>query len=126
MLSEISIYDRSLGHTRVLPLDLDNPMKETSASIDELEEAYDLLQHHTSNPSLAKPGHRNDDAVNICIACRVLGLDPENWIASLCTEAHITDPDLSLWLEHVERVLPYLGDWGPNGDEGQALIYAIN
>lgn len=93
--------------------------------------ALELLRDTMNDDTFADDGHRNDDAVNACIALHVMGYDAESWLERFCAEQGANherwfQSDLDKFMEHVERVAPYLNDWGPAGHESQALKYALS
>lgn len=99
------------------------------ASAENYQEALDLLTE-TLDETFASDGHRNDDAVNTCIALHVMGYDAESWLEEFCKEQDKPDGkwkpgDLQLFMDHVYRVVPYLNEWGRPGSEGNALLFAI-
>lgn len=100
--------------------------------------AYDLLRKTMDDPTFIDDNHRNDDAVNSCIALHVLGFDPVEWFGNFFDDEKIGSRflsiDVDLFMEHVHRICGYgsqwdtnyLLRWGPNGDEGAALGYALD
>lgn len=92
---------------------------------EELKQAVDLLQKLDTDPKFMTAGRRNDDAVDLCCACRVLRMDPEIHWRALVNANNRTDQDLMAGLEHIKRVKPYAEGWGPEGNEGNALKYTI-
>lgn len=101
-----------------------------TTSIDEGQKraALKLLKETMDTETFIRSGYRNDDAVNACIALHVLGYDPGPWLeAFLSVNAEkFYDNDVELFMDHVERVIPYLCEWGPEGIEGNALYYRID
>lgn len=101
----------------------------TSATTEEKARAEEIIQRLTSDPLFMKPGRRNDDAVDLCIALRVLGHpDPLSWFQEFVKEndGRFSYSDLARGEEHIERIAPYAESWGPIGNEGEALDYCIN
>ena len=99
-----------------------NPVKQKSA--------YDLLRSTLNDYTFADDGYRNDDAVNSLIAVHVLGYDAEEWMKNFLNDMEgrtelFHSIDIERFEEHVERVLPYLSKWGPEGNREAALGYAI-
>lgn len=92
------------------------------------KEAYDLLRKTMDDRTFIDDGHRNDDAVNGCIALHVMGYDPQTWFTNFFTdhEDRFWNCDIEKFEDHVERVCKYIDAWGPEGHEGQALLYALN
>lgn len=88
--------------------------------------AQEVINELTSDPLFMTLGHRNNHAVNLCCACRVLGLDPIEWWKGYCEAEHIDKMHYDLALEHIKRIKPYAERWGTNGNEGDALKYMIN
>lgn len=118
---------------RKFEIDLDKygDKVETNVSPEERKRAFDLLRATMNDDTFADDHFRNDDAVNGCIALHVLGYDAKDWFAAFCKEQKIDveqwfTSDLSQFMEHVERVSKYLFRWGPEGDRGAALGYAID
>jgi len=104
---------------------------ETNVSPMERKKAFDLLHRTMDDHTFANDGHRNDDAVNGCIALYVLGYDAREWFSNFCTEQceHTErwfDIDLMRFMRHVKRVVKYLSKWGPENDRGAALGYALD
>lgn len=99
------------------------------ASTDEQKkEAFNLLVKTMDDITFASSGHRNDDAVNTVIALHVLGYVAHDWLESFCDEQPLERwwvTDLQKFMDHVDRVDRYVRDWGPDGDEGNALLYAL-
>ena len=101
-----------------------------SVSPEEQKEAYALLHVTLDDVTFADDGCRNEDAVNSLIAVHVLGYDAEEWMESFLADMESRPElfhscDIGRFEEHVERVLPYLEKWGPEGHEADALGYAI-
>lgn len=90
--------------------------------------AIKLLKETMDTETFISSGHRNDDAVNACIALYVLGYDPDSWLGSFfyVNSEKFCEGDVKLFMDHVERVIPYLSEWGPKGTEGNALYYRID
>lgn len=99
------------------------------SDVEELTARNILKNILTQGKSFANDGHRNNDAVNLCIALHVLGYDPEEWISNFTNDGIIKplfyECDLIKFMEHVERVCGYIHQWGPAGNEQQALKYAL-
>lgn len=92
--------------------------------------ALNLLISTMNDPTFADDGCRNNDAVNGCIALYVMGYDAETWFENFCAEQGVIERrwyqhDLDKFMEHVERVAPYLRSWGPRDHESEALQYII-
>lgn len=102
--------------------------KETGTDEGQKNGALKLLEETMDTETFISRGHRNDDAVNACIALHVLGYDPSTWLEaflSVNTEKFYGE-DVELFMAHVDRVVPYLSEWGPEGIEGNALYYRID
>jgi hypothetical protein len=109
-----------------------------SSSFEEKAKAYNLLYKTMNDETFIDDGHRNDDAVNCCIALHVLGYDPCEWFDNFFEDHDINVKffgcDIEKFMDHVHRVCGYgpayftnyLFRWGPVGDEGAALGYAID
>lgn len=99
--------------------------------------AYNILRVTMNDPTFIGDGHRNDDAVNSCIALHVLGFDPIAWFKNFFDDSSIESLfyhcDIVEFMDHVNRICGaaapyqnYLYRWGPAGDEGAALGYVID
>lgn len=90
--------------------------------------ALNLLIATMNDLTFADNGHRNDDAVNACIALHVMGYDAlawfDNWREAQ-SDKRFWRADLDKFMEHVVRVSKYLSKWGPKGNESNALNFAI-
>lgn len=109
----------------------------TGFSPEERKKAYDLLRKTMNDETFIDDGHRNDDAVNCCIALHVLGYDPVEWFENFFNDESIREKffncDINKFDKHVARVCGegsyscnYLHRWGPRGNEGAALGYALD
>lgn len=96
-------------------------------------DARTMLALTMSNKAFATPGRRNDDAVNACIGLYAMGFSDVNDPGDRSTiigflndylkeEAHMQDVQVIAFLDHVERILPYLETWWRSG---HFLDYAI-
>ena len=108
----------------------DDAPDETEVTDEDMSEAYQMLRDVlTSGDCFASNGRRNDQAVNACIALHVMGYDPYPWFANLFDDPYIHklfyESDIRKFMEHVERIAPYMYKWGPVGNEGNALKYAL-
>jgi hypothetical protein len=112
---------------RVVDLDRYGTTIQTDATKGLIEKAINLLADTMDDVTFADDGYRNDDAVNCCIALHVLGYDAESWLENWCADnmAGFYQSDLDEFMDHVERVAPYLSKWGPAGHESRALNYII-
>lgn len=91
--------------------------------------ALELLRNTMNDDTFADDGHRNDDAVNACIALHVMGYDAWMWLENWCAaqpDKRFFRSDLDKFMEHVDRIVPYLSKWGPKGNESEALRYALS
>jgi hypothetical protein len=71
-------------------------------------------------------GRRNDDAVDFSIVCWCLDYDPMEKFDELAIEhGFFDDTQYDIAKEHMERVQPYLEDWGERGTM-DAMKYCIN
>lgn len=90
---------------------------------------YNLLCELMNDVAFADNGHRNHDAVNGCIALHVMGYDADEWFNNWCNaqlhEESFFRRDLFTFMDHVNRVVPYLEKWGPAGHREDALNYII-
>lgn len=101
---------------------------EVASTDEQKKEAFDLLVKTMDDITFASNGHRNDDAVNTMIALHVLGYVAHDWLERFCEAQPLERwwvADLKKFMEHVDRVDRYVRDWGPDGDEGNALLYAL-
>lgn len=112
----------------VIDLDDFGTKHDVNSSQHEIAIAYDMLSDLMNDKNFAEDHHRNFCAVNGCIALHVLGYNAKEWFDNWCggqVHGRFWRSDLDKFMEHVERVYPYLGGWGPEGNEGNALNYAI-
>lgn len=102
--------------------------RKTKVNEDQKNDALKLLEETMDTETFISSGHRNDDAVNTCIALHVLGYDPGMWLEGFLSvnAEKFYGEDVELFMNHVNRVVPYLYDWGPIGYEGNALYYRID
>ena len=113
-----------------IELDDYSALYETSATDEQMSEAFKLLRDTMTDVHFADDHYRNNSAVNACIALHVMGYDAEGWFENFCAEQgkdteHWYLSDLDSFMTHVERVCGYLSKWGPRGNEGNALNYSI-
>lgn len=112
-----------------IDFDIDCICKPIPTGADEKQQkrALALLVDTMDDMTFADDGCRNDDAVNGCIALHVLGYDPELWFYGFFDRygKAFHNCDISKFKDHVNRVSRYLSKWGPEGDEGRALDYAL-
>lgn len=98
-------------------------------SKEDINEATELYEKLVNDERFMWPGRRNDDAVNLCICCRVLQLgDADRWFLNYAENhrGQFTPKEIFKILEHIKRVMPYAEDWGPIGNEGDALRYTLH
>lgn len=102
-----------------------------SATEEDIELALKLFKNTIDNIDFAEDGHRNNDAVNCCIALHVLGYNPLIWFNTFFKEDEVREDnrfficDATIFMEHVKRITPYVYKWGPKGNEGNALAFAL-
>ena len=99
---------------------------------------YDMLELRMlitdvlGNKLFATPGRRNNDAVNICIALYALGFSDdvlaedsiEKWIEDhLVNCRHMQAGQITAFMDHVERVIPYVKGWC---DSGKLMSYTLH
>lgn len=84
-----------------------------------------LEKDFMSNPNVFKPGHRNDDAVDMCCIAWCLDMDPHDALLDLARTQSWCDHDYNLAEEHVNRVMDYIPNWGKRGTM-EAMDYAID
>lgn len=113
-------------------IDLDEYDTPVPTNADDINwrKAFRLLEATMDDVTFADDGHRNDDAVNACIALHIMGYNAETWFNNWCDEQFSNidrwyQDDLSKFMEHVERVAPYLSSWGPVGNETNAFRFAL-
>ena len=119
-------------HVEYEEFDLDRYGKAVPTDADDFtwRKAFRLLEATMDDPTFADDGHRNNDAVNGCIALHVMGYEAEAWFENWCAEQRLSktkwfEEDLDKFMEQVERVAPYLMKWGPRTEESQALTFII-
>lgn len=117
----------STGKTVIERISLDEYItKKTNATDEDKETALEMLNNILSYPLMGVSGRRNDDAVNLCIVARVLGI-PFDSLWGIIERIHcITLSNILQLREHFDRVIPYAESWGPDGDEGNALDYRLD
>lgn len=95
----------------------------TTATEDQVVEALRMADELWMDKDLGSYGRRNDDAVNLCIALHVLGIeDMEAWFNEAYDKhAGSSNNNWYEFMEHVNRVSRYLCAWGPDNDMGRAL-----
>ncbi len=128
---KITVYCGTFKPTKIeINVDEYGESVPTNISKETWQRAIDLLRDTMVDKTFADNGCRNEDAVNACIALHVLGFDPEIWFENFFErnnqDSKFFDTDISKFMEHVERVNHYVSKWGPVGNEGAALDYAIN
>lgn len=119
---------RIAGTDTIISFEIDEPEE---VDRDSLKEACEALSTELCYRKLAQPGTRNETAVNMLCAMRVIypGCD-EDWYVDKAEEflrnlCMINERNLEAMREHLERVAPYLEYWGPDGSEEDALDYRI-
>lgn len=118
---------RIAGSDTILSFEVEKP-----EDIDEdmFEEACNALTAELRYTRLAQPGTRNETAVNMLCAMRVIYpgqeadwyVDKAEELLGMCT---VIAHNIAMMREHFERVAPYLDSWGPDGSEEDALDYMI-
>lgn len=94
-------------------------------------EALHMLISCMNDRDFIDDGHRNYDAVNTSIALHVLGFDPRKWFNNFFEMILVTykdmffETDIDRFWDHLDRVYPYLKNWGPIGHESEALNRAL-
>lgn len=115
-------------HEEVIDLDEYGWPDKRDLSDEDYERAFGMLSSVLNGGILfANTGHRNDDAVNSCIALHVLGFSPVKWFTNFFNDVgELFYPvSIDLFMEHVRRVCDYVDRWGPEGKEFWALDYAL-
>lgn len=91
-----------------------------------------LINDVLGNKMFATPGRRNNDAVNICIVLYALGFSDdvlaedsiEKWIEDhLINQRHMQAGQISAFMDHVDRVIPYVKGWC---DSGHLMSYVLH
>lgn len=94
-----------------------------------------IWQNMLNEENLFGDGRRNDDAVNFCVVCKVLGKDVNeayremqchHWENELDRSKNKINLDFLVGREHIDRVCNYLDYWCPTGDEERGFDYTIN
>lgn len=84
------------------------------------KDVIDKLNELINNDNFMISHHRNASAVNLCIYCHILGLDP---VAIMSIVKEEGGADYKEGFNHIIRVEPYVYEWGPEGNERRALDY---
>lgn len=90
----------------------------------ETERICNQLEDLFTDSMFAISGNRNYSAVNFCIWMWCLGYDEDTitkYAERFCIAAN---KNWNLWEEHIERVLPYLPEWGEKGTT-EAEVYTL-
>lgn len=74
-----------------------------------------LYKDFILNPHCFLPGHRNEDAVDMCCVAWCLDKDPMNVLQEISDEQHWSHHEFDAAKEHVDRITSYLPKWGPRG-----------
>ena len=127
MFVDVCTKVTSTGKVILEKIDLDEyTTKKTNVTQVDKEIALEMLNNLLSYPLMGVSGRRNDDAVNLCIAARVLGI-PFDSLWGIIEEKHcITLSNILQLREHFDRIIPYAESWGPDGDESNALDYRLD
>lgn len=71
-------------------------------------------------------GNRNNSAVNLCCLLHTAGVkDIVHWFSQLDDIIDLSAVDFSEMCDHIDRIIPYLEKWGPEGKEEQALCFMV-
>lgn len=99
------------------------------------EAARWVLELMERDGELFASGRRNDDAVNMCCACVILGRDPKTELLNQHLK-HRDNPqgrsvteidyDFDMAKEHVERVIPYADNWYETWGDNTLYYYGID
>ena len=121
----------NIPNVETIDLDRYSTRHETNADTKDLLKAFEILNEFMCDSDFANDGHRNHCAVNCCIALHVLGYDAKEWFENWCNDQKQEYDkwymsDLDKFMGHVERVYPYLKDWGPKEHEELALGFALD
>lgn len=146
--SDIQVYFRyehevnsmtNLDHYGMFTLDMDGLVKFGDIDMEDADakRAVRIIMSICSDGKAFGAGRRNHDAVDIMCALHALGVSDDDiveWIDEFLDrtsdfkghygESYRNRRDCTL--EHVNRILPYLEDWGPEGREKEAMNYTIS
>lgn len=98
------------------------------------EKAYAIWQAMLKDENLFGAGRRNDDAVNICCVCMVLGKDPVSGYSEQYNYHYNNDVsrskikvdiDFDAGRTHLKRVLGYCNSWFDESNEDIIEDYGI-
>lgn len=82
-----------------------------------------LIDEFVDNPKAFGPGHRNDDAVDLCCICRSLDIDPRKTFYDIMSKQDYVNSGPAE--EAFCRVMKYADNWGKPGTT-EPMRYAIN
>lgn len=101
---------------------------EVECDEDDIQWAIDVLNDALSRSYFTTPGTRNDSAVDTSIALHVLGcLDTIKWFDEFfLNNPWFEERNVSAFRHHLQRVEPYLEEWGGYGNEGGATVFTID
>ena len=72
-----------------------------------------------------QPGRRNDDVVDFLILCWCADIAHRELLKAIAEKQGWSLAQIAAVEDHVERVEPYLEEWGDHGTM-EAMAYAIN
>lgn len=93
--------------------------------------SVEKLRHSLESRTLLIPGSRNNDSVNVCILdwCENGFADEEcafvERALGTLKEFDYDGSEVGYFENKAHTVYQYITDWGPEGDELEALYYAI-
>ena len=82
------------------------------------------LEQLVGDQNFMRVGQRNNDAVDMAIMCHVLHEDPLQYASVKCTRVNFPNSATYIDLRNrLKKIEPYLGKWGEEGKEYEALDY---
>lgn len=94
-----------------------------------ISKANHILEVLSSHRDFGSTGRRNDDMVDMCIACHILNINPYTQVLDML---HNVEPDnlcreikQEKCFDHIDRIHSYLITWGPRGNKELALDYLV-
>lgn len=101
---------------------------EVECEQDDIDWAIATLNDALSRSYFTTPGTRNDSAVDTSIALHMLGcMDTIKWFDEFFrNNPWFEERNVNAFRHHLQRVEPYLEEWGGYGNEGNASNYAID
>lgn len=102
--------------------------EEVECDSDDIDWAIDTLNDALSRSYFTTPGTRNDSAVDASIALHMLGCtNTIAWFDEFFKDnPWFEERNVHAFRHHLQRVYPYLEEWGGYGNEGNASCFAID